>query len=156
MAGERRGLYSIGIVARLTGLHEQTIRQYERLGLITPQRSPGGTRIFSDDDVAVLGTIANLTRDMGVNLAGVEIILKMRGRQQQLVNLAREMFNQLDESSRARFEALLTGDEPGLVPTGSHGMVRADSRRQTSKRRIEIQEDQATNPPAGLETDGRD
>ena len=91
--------------------------------------------------MAVLRTIANLTRDMGVNLAGVEIILKMRGRQQQLVNLAREMFNQLDDASKARFEALLTGDEPGLVPTGSQGMVKAEPKPRTTKRKIEIQED---------------
>jgi MerR family transcriptional regulator/heat shock protein HspR len=136
--GEKHGLYSIGVVARLTGLHEQTIRQYERMGLIRPQRSPGGTRIFADEDVLVLKSIASLTRDMGVNLAGVEIILKMRRRQQQLITLAREMFSQLDEAARARFEALLRGEEPGLVPTGSQGLARRATSSGSKRRKIEI------------------
>ncbi len=147
MAGDdRHGLYSIGVVARLTGLHEQTIRQYERMGLVTPQRSPGGTRIFADDDVRTLQSIANLTRDMGVNLAGVEIILKMRRRQQQLIALAREMFSHLDEASRARFESLMRGDEPGLVPTGDSGLARRSTEKASKKRRIPIE---GSDAPAG-------
>lgn len=139
MAGAGKGLYSIGVVARLTGLHEQTIRQYERLGLVVPQRTPGGTRIFGDAEVHQLKSIASLTRDMGVNLAGVEIILKMRTRHNQLVNLAREMFNQLDDAARARFEVLMRGDEPGLVPTGKQELMRTEPQESKSrKRRIEI------------------
>ena len=72
-------LYNISVVARLTGLHEQTIRQYERLGLIKPQRTPGGTRSFSEADIERLQAIANLTREMGGNLAGVELILRRAG-----------------------------------------------------------------------------
>lgn len=136
--GDKHGLYSIGVVARLTGLHEQTIRQYERMGLVRPQRSPGGTRIFADEDVLMLKSIASLTRDMGVNLAGVEIILKMRRRQQQLVALAREMFSQLDEAARSRFESLLRGEEPGLVPTGSQGLARRSTESASRKRKIDI------------------
>ena len=131
------GLYSIGIVAKLTGLHEQTIRQYEKLGLVKPGRTAGGTRIFADSDVLLLRTIANLTREMGVNLAGVEIILSMRTRHEQLVSLAREMFNQLDPESRARFEHLIRGDEPGLVPTGETGMAQT---QQVAKHKITIED----------------
>ena len=120
-----KGLYSIGIVAKLTGLHEQTIRQYEKMGLVTPERSPGGTRIFAESDVKQLRTIANLTREMGVNMAGVEIILDMRKRHSQIVKIAREMFNHLTPESRTHFEHLLRGDEPGLVPTGESGMAPA-------------------------------
>ncbi len=141
--GEKHGLYSIGVVARLTGLHEQTIRQYERMGLVKPQRSPGGTRIFADEDVMILQSIASLTRDMGVNLAGVEIILKMRRRQQQLISLAREMFSHLDEAARARFESLIRGDEPGLVPTGSHGLARRSTDSGSKKRKIDIEDGSA-------------
>jgi len=134
---DTEGLYSIGVVARLTGLHEQTIRQYEKLGLVEPKRTPGGTRIFADEDVLMLRTIASLTRDMGVNVAGVEIILKMRRRQKQLVDLAREMFNHLDDASRVRFESFLRGDEPGLVPTGFSGLVRKEQ-PAPKKRKIDI------------------
>jgi MerR family transcriptional regulator/heat shock protein HspR len=103
-------------VAELTGLHEQTIRQYERLGLIKPQRSPGGTRMFSEGELEKLVAINALTRDMGINLAGVEVILRMRERHAGLLALAREMFACLDDTARARFGSLLRGDEPGLVP----------------------------------------
>ena len=139
MPGRNTGVYSIGIVSRLTGLHEQTIRQYERLGLITPQRSPGGTRVFSQHDVDRLMSIASLTRELGVNLAGVEVILKMRDRHEQMLNLAREMFNLLDERARARFEQLLRGDEPGLVPLGQRGLAVAQPKEPSMrKRKIEI------------------
>ncbi|GEM_PF-429487 len=138
MAEERGGVFSIGVVARLTGLHEQTIRQYERLGLIAPQRTAGRTRMFSEADVARLRSIASLTRDLGVNLAGVDIILRMRQRQQQLITMMRELIGQLDESARARFESHLRGDEPGLVPTGEQQL--AIHRQPKERRRIEIKD----------------
>jgi MerR family transcriptional regulator/heat shock protein HspR len=107
--------YAISVVAEITGMHQQTIRQYERLGLVCPQRSAGGTRYYSETDVERLLAIAQLTQQMGVNLAGVEIILRMREREGQLLRLAREMFAQLDSESRQRFEHLLRGNKPGLV-----------------------------------------
>ncbi|MEZ5338512.1 MAG: MerR family transcriptional regulator [bacterium] len=124
MDQRERGVYSIGIVAQLTGLHDQTIRQYEKLGLVNPKRSAGGTRRFSENDVARLKAISSLTRDMGVNLAGVEIILRMRTRQEGLITLINEMFKHMDEHTRSRFESYIRGDEPGLVPTGSAGLAR--------------------------------
>ena len=138
MPGRHTGVYSIGIIARLTGLHEQTIRQYERLGLIEPQRSAGGTRVFSEHDLERLRSIASLTRDLGVNLAGVEVILTMRDRHEQMVGLMRELLGMLDDRTRARFEALLRGDEPGLVPLGQRGLAVADPKPQSGKRKIEI------------------
>jgi MerR family transcriptional regulator/heat shock protein HspR len=115
--------YAISVVAEVTGMHQQTIRQYERLGLIQPQRSPGGTRYFSDADIERLQAINQLTQQMGVNLAGVEIILRMRDRECQLLELAREMFAQLDEVARSRYEHHLRGNRPGLVRV-SGGLVR--------------------------------
>ena len=138
MAPDNSGVFSIGVVARLTGLHEQTIRQYERLGLVEPQRSAGNTRLFSEEDVSRLRSIANLTRDMGVNLAGVEIILRMRERQQQLVSLVRELVSHLDDATRVRFESHLRGDEPGLVPTGEQQL--AVHKGPTKGRKIEIKD----------------
>ena len=137
MTDERTGLYSIGVVARLTGLHVQTIRQYERLGLIEPQRTPGGTRVFSEHDLRTLNSIASLTRDMGVNLAGVEVILKMRHRHQRLVAILNEMLGYLDEAARARFEAHLRGDEPGLVPRGDTRLARTEP--PAGRRRIPVE-----------------
>jgi MerR family transcriptional regulator/heat shock protein HspR len=74
------GYYLISEVARVCRIHPQTLRLYERAGLIKPSRSTGNTRLYTRDDIERLGTILGLTRDMGVNLAGVEIILRLRDR----------------------------------------------------------------------------
>ena len=70
--------YTISAVAELYDIHPQTLRLYEREGLLKPSRSVGNTRLFEDADLERLEIILSLTRDLGVNLAGVEIILNMR------------------------------------------------------------------------------
>jgi MerR family transcriptional regulator, heat shock protein HspR len=70
--------YMISAVAELYRLHPQTLRLYERVGLLTPSRSQGNTRLYTDSDLERLEIILNLTRELGVNLAGIEIILNMR------------------------------------------------------------------------------
>ena len=73
-----KGYYMISAVAEMHRVHPQTLRLYERVGLLKPSRSEGNTRLYSDEDLQTLETILALTRDLGVNLAGVEIILNMR------------------------------------------------------------------------------
>ncbi|HET9222207.1 MAG TPA: helix-turn-helix transcriptional regulator [Roseiflexaceae bacterium] len=85
MAGE---FYTISVAAELCGMHEQSLRMYERRGLITPQRSAGNIRQFSDADVEHIRFIKRLVDDLGVNLAGVEVILHMR---QQLMEAQGEL-----------------------------------------------------------------
>lgn len=70
--------YTISAVAEMYEIHPQTLRLYEREGLLKPSRSDGNTRLYSDTDLERLEIILSLTRDLGVNLAGVEIILNMR------------------------------------------------------------------------------
>lgn len=70
--------YSISVVAELYEVHPQTLRLYEREGLLKPSRSEGNTRLYTDTDLERLDVILSLTRELGVNLAGVEIILNMR------------------------------------------------------------------------------
>src|SRR3989337_413638 len=70
--------YHISSVAEMFKIHPQTLRLYEREGLLAPSRSEGNTRLYSAEDLKQLETILSLTRDLGVNLAGVEIILNMR------------------------------------------------------------------------------
>jgi len=70
--------YMISAVAEMYNIHPQTLRLYEREGLLIPSRSNGNTRLYTQDDLERLETILNLTRDLGVNLAGIEIILNMR------------------------------------------------------------------------------
>ncbi|QUW03298.1 MerR family transcriptional regulator [Chloracidobacterium validum] len=76
--------YSIGMVAETFGIHEQTLRMYEREGLLVPSRSARNTRYYTDADLERLQCILNLTREMGVNLAGVQVILGMRDRMEEM------------------------------------------------------------------------
>jgi len=76
--------YMISVVAKSYGIHPQTLRLYEREGLLKPSRTDGNTRLYSDEDLRQLEVILNLTRDLGVNLAGVEIVLNMRRKMEQM------------------------------------------------------------------------
>jgi len=104
--------YTISVVAEEYGVHPQTLRLYEREGLIKPSRSAKGTRYYTEEDIERLELILNLTRDLGVNLAGVEIILNMREKMNRMQhefenflryireNIAQELFT-TDESSKS-------------------------------------------------------
>lgn len=74
----------ISAVSEIYNIHPQTLRLYEREGLLIPSRSEGNTRLYTDGDLEALETILSLTRDLGVNLAGVEIILNMRRRMEEM------------------------------------------------------------------------
>jgi len=80
--------YMISAVAELYKLHPQTLRLYERVGLLKPSRSQGNTRLYTDDDLQRLDVILTLARDMGVNLAGIEIILNMR---EKMIEMEKQM-----------------------------------------------------------------
>jgi len=83
MARENR-LFMISVVSEMLGIHPQTLRIYEREGFIKPKRSGGNTRLYSEEDVEKLEMILRLTRELGVNLAGVEVILSMRDKMEQM------------------------------------------------------------------------
>jgi len=83
-APDSEGFYLISYVSRAFHVHPQTLRLYERVGLLRPGRSKGNTRLYSKADLKQLEVILGLTRDMGVNLAGVEVILRLRERLEQL------------------------------------------------------------------------
>jgi MerR family transcriptional regulator/heat shock protein HspR len=82
--GKSRAAYMISAVAEQYSIHPQTLRMYEREGLLKPSRSEGNTRLYTDEDVERLEVILHLTRDLGVNLAGVEIILNMRAKMSEM------------------------------------------------------------------------
>ncbi len=86
MATKRKtkGAYMISAVAEMYDIHPQTLRLYEREGLLKPSRSDGNTRLYTDQDLERLDVILKLTRDLGVNLAGVEIILNMREKMEEM------------------------------------------------------------------------
>ena len=90
MTDKGKPLYMIGVVAEMLKLHPQTLRFYEKKGLIQPSRSEGRTRMYSAEDVEEIARVLRLTRDLGVNLAGVEIILKMRRRRSEERRVGKE------------------------------------------------------------------
>lgn len=101
--GKKQPLYMISVVAEMLGVHPQTLRMYEREGFITPHRMKR-IRVYSEDDVERLNLILSLTRELGVNKAGVEIILRMRHRLEALHKEIEEMMQFLEENLKHDFE----------------------------------------------------
>ena len=97
--------YVISIAARLVGMHAQTLRQYERVGLVEPKRTRGNIRLYSQADVARLRQVQRLINDLGVNLAGVDVILRMSERMQameaEMQSLRRELQRYRDNGRAA-------------------------------------------------------
>jgi len=127
-AKTRRGTYMISAVAELYDIHPQTLRMYEREGLLQPDRSGGNTRLYSSEDLEQLEFILTLTRELGVNLAGVEVILNMRenmSRLQQdvasLMGYVRDELLKNESDLQGRFEQALVRVERGplMVQTRS-------------------------------------
>src|ERR1700759_1049769 len=79
-----KGAYMISAVAEMYEIHPQTLRLYEREGLLRPSRSEGNTRLYTDEDIERLEFILNLARDLGVNIAGIAIVLQMRERMEEM------------------------------------------------------------------------
>ena len=124
MTDKGKPLYMIGVVADMLKLHPQTLRMYEKKGLIRPSRTEGRTRRYSADDVEEIARVTRLARDLGVNLAGIEIILKMRRRmmdmQHQLEDLTSHVRSGIDDTrdaaTRGRSEALVSAASSHLRP----------------------------------------
>lgn len=93
-------LYTIGVAAQLAGLHEQSLRMYERRGLITPRRSKGNIRLYSAEDIDQIRFIRRLVDDLGVNLAGVEVIIQMRRQLLDAQAALAELRAELDQRPR--------------------------------------------------------
>ena len=138
--------YMISAVAQKYNIHPQTLRLYEREGLLTPSRTDGNTRLYAEEDLKQLETILALTRDLGVNLAGVEIILNMRRKieqMQQEVNefvgyVKQELARGLGDWEQRPGTALVKASPADLVraepakPTGGTPSARA---RRSSRRK---------------------
>lgn len=102
MATRKKGkaAYMISSVAEQYGVHPQTLRLYEREGLLKPSRSEGNTRLYTDEDLERLEVILKLTRDLGVNLAGVEIILNMREKMDAMQKQIEQFVSTLNDLAR--------------------------------------------------------
>ena len=96
MRAKSKAAYMISSVAEQYSVHPQTLRLYEREGLLKPSRSDGNTRLYTEEDLVRLEVILHLTRDLGVNLAGVEIILNMRNKMEAMQNQIEEFVQSLN------------------------------------------------------------
>jgi len=94
--------YTISVVARMVDLHPQTLRNYEQLGLVKPQRSEGNIRLYSDREVERLRKINRLTQELGINLAGVEVILNMSDQIETLQVQIEQLENELIIQAQSR------------------------------------------------------
>jgi MerR family transcriptional regulator, heat shock protein HspR len=96
----KKGFFSISAVAKMFSVHQQTVRLYEKQGLINPKRSSGNTRLFSEEDIDQLEEVIYLTHEMGINLAGVEMILRLK---KQIKKMQSEM-NKIFDTTQQELE----------------------------------------------------
>jgi MerR family transcriptional regulator/heat shock protein HspR len=131
-----KAYFMISVVAQKYDIHPQTLRLYEREGLLTPSRTEGNTRLYSEADLERLETILALTRDLGVNLAGVEIILNMRQKIEEMqseVNefmdyVKRELARGIDDWEQRLNTALVKSSPTGLVRQSDAKAARASAK----------------------------
>ena len=126
MPKQKRALYMISVVADMFDIHPQTLRAYEREGLLRPSRTDGNTRLYSEADIERIELILRLTKDLGINLAGVEVILNMRERMSEMQHHMNEMFREMIRRMESEFKHLEHEQDSaeGLVPVGRKGIVR--------------------------------
>src|SRR5438067_10597060 len=111
-----KAAYMISAVAEQYEIHPQTLRLYEREGLLAPSRSDGNTRLYTDDDLERLEVILKLTRDLGVNLAGVEIILNMREKMSEMQHQIEQFVSSLNTEITQRSRPAANEPAHSLIP----------------------------------------
>ena len=129
----KEAYFMISVVAQKYNIHPQTLRLYEREGLLKPSRTDGNTRLYSEEVLEQLETILSLTRDLGVNLAGVEIILNMRRKIERMQAEVNEFMTyvktELSRGIDAAWEQRLS---TALVKSTPTDLVRASTQTQTT------------------------
>ena len=118
MAAKRKskGAYMISAVAEMYEIHPQTLRLYEREGLLKPSRTEGNTRLYTDEDLERLEFILNLARDLGVNIAGIAIILQMRERMEEMNRQMQGFVEYVRSEMLSRFQQAGSSAGAAIVP----------------------------------------
>ncbi len=117
---EKKRYYTIGVVASMYDIHPQTLRLYEKEGLLKPSRTKGRTRHYTDEDLQTLELILMLTRELGVNLAGVDIILRMKKQMEEL----QEQLEKLLEFVKSRMAGEYEEEIKSMVLSNAEKVVR--------------------------------
>ena len=107
----------ISVVAEMYEIHPQTLRLYEREGLLRPSRSDGNTRLYTDEDLERLEFILNLARDLGVNIAGIAIVLQMRERMEEMNRQMQGFVDYVRDEMLTRMQQQTASPGAGLVPS---------------------------------------
>ena len=119
-------VFVISVAAELAGMHPQTLRQYDRLGLVTPGRSGGGGRRYSSRDVALLREVQRLSQEEGVNLAGIKRVIELENQVEALQSRLLELAGELDQARSAAthaHERAVASMRRDLVPLSSSALV---------------------------------
>jgi MerR family transcriptional regulator, heat shock protein HspR len=132
-----KAAYMISAVAETYGIHPQTLRLYEREGLLKPSRSEGNTRLYTQEDLDRLDVILNLTRDLGVNLAGVEVILNMRQRLEEMQREMQEFIESVEREFQQRSPELIQRIHHALVKVTPPHVTLAKPRKEERRERGE-------------------
>jgi MerR family transcriptional regulator/heat shock protein HspR len=111
-----KGAYMISAVAEMYGIHPQTLRLYEREGLLKPSRTEGNTRLYTDEDLQRLEFILNLARDLGVNISGIAIILQMRERMEEMQYQIQDFVKAIQQEVLSRAGAAADPSKGAIVP----------------------------------------
>jgi MerR family transcriptional regulator, heat shock protein HspR len=137
---ETRGVFMISVAAQLAEMHPQTLRMYEARGLITPQRSPKNTRLYSQRDVERLRRIQRMTTEEGLNLAGVETVLELeRSMKRMRSELARmrERTAEMEKRIEQEVEQVRRSLKAEIVPYGAYDVISAEDPRSSVKIPVE-------------------
>jgi MerR family transcriptional regulator/heat shock protein HspR len=130
-----KGVYMISAVAEMYEIHPQTLRLYEREGLLKPSRTEGNTRYYTDEDLERLEFILNLARDLGVNIAGIAIILQMRERMEEMNRQMQSFVEYVRTEMLSRFQAAAPGAAGAIVPLKRAAIVPRPVERKTAERK---------------------
>jgi MerR family transcriptional regulator, heat shock protein HspR len=126
---KKQGAYMISAVAEMYGIHPQTLRLYEREGLLKPSRTEGNTRLYTDQDLERLELILSLARDLGVNISGIAIILQMRERMDEMQRQMAEFVSYVRNEVMARAQQAADPSRGAIVPVRRSIVIKGDKRK---------------------------
>jgi len=119
----------ISAVAEMYGIHPQTLRLYEREGLLKPSRTEGNTRLYTDEDLERLEFILSLARDLGVNISGIAIIIQMRERMDEMQRQMAEFVSYVRNEVMARAQQAADANRGAIVPVRRSIVIKPEKKR---------------------------
>jgi MerR family transcriptional regulator/heat shock protein HspR len=125
---KKQGAYMISAVAEMYGIHPQTLRLYEREGLLKPSRTEGNTRLYTDEDLERLELVLSLARDLGVNISGIAIILQMRERMEEMQRQMSEFVSYVRSEVMTRAQNAADPSRGAIIPLRRSVVVKTEKK----------------------------